>query len=78
MENKEKELKDFEVTANKMLDSLKEFLPNMEALKSLSKTKISESEQEVVDDFSKKAKGLDITELIKLKEEYLKRIDNGI
>jgi len=78
MENKEKELKDFEVTANKMLDSLKEFLPNMEALKSLSKTKISESQQEVVDEFSEKAKGLDITALIKLKEEYLKRIDNGI
>jgi len=77
-ENKEKELKDFEVTANKMLDSLKEFLPNMEALKSLSKTKISESEQEVVDEFSEKAKGLDITALIKLKKEYLKRIDNGI
>jgi hypothetical protein len=77
-ENKEKELKDFEVTANKMLDSLKEFLPNMEALKSLSKTKISEGEQEVVDEFSEKAKGLDITALIKLKEEYLKRIDNGI
>lgn len=78
MENKEKELKDFEVTANKMLDSLKEFLPNMEALKSLSKTKISESEQEVVDEFSEKLQGLDITALIKLKEEYLKRIDNGI
>ena len=78
MENKEKELKDFEVTANKMLDSLKEFLPNMEALKSLSKTKISESEQEVVDEFSEKLQGLDITALIKLKEEYLKRIDDGI
>ncbi len=78
MENKEKELKDFEVTADKMLDSLKEFLPNMEALKSLSKTKISESEQEFVDEFSEKLKGLDITALIKLKEEYLKRIDNGI
>ncbi|MBG7631681.1 MAG: hypothetical protein IZT56_14790 [Bacteroidetes bacterium] len=78
MENNEKELKDFEITCNKMLDSLKDFLPNMEALKSLSKTKISESQKEVVDEFSEKAKGLDITALIKLKEEYLKRIDNGI
>ena len=75
MENNEKELKDFEITANKMLDSLKEFLPNMEALKTLSKTKISESQQEVVDEFSEKAKGLDITELIRLKDEYLKRIE---
>ena len=78
MENNDKELKDFEITANKMLDSLKEFLPNMEALKTLSKTKISENQKEVVDEFSEKAKGLDITALIKLKEEYLKRIDNGI
>jgi len=75
MKNKDKELKDFEITANKMLDSLKEFLPNMEALKTLSKTKISESQQEVVDEFSEKAKGLDITELTKLKDEYLKRIE---
>jgi alcohol dehydrogenase YqhD (iron-dependent ADH family) len=75
MENNEKELKDFEITCDKMLDSLKEFLPNMEALKSLSKTKISESQQEVVDEFSEKAKGLDITELTKLKDEYLKRIE---
>ena len=78
MENNEKELKDFEITCNKMVDSLKDFLPNMEALKTLSKTKISESQQEVVDEFSEKAKGLDITALIKLKEEYLKRIDNGV
>jgi hypothetical protein len=78
MENNEKELKDFEITCNKMLDSLKDFLPNMAALKTLSKTKISESQQEVVDEFSEKAKGLDITALIKLKEEYLKRIDNGV
>tara|TARA_R110000803_G_scaffold207029_1_gene274681 strand:- start:401 stop:637 length:237 start_codon:yes stop_codon:yes gene_type:complete len=78
MENNEKELKDFEITCNKMLDSLKDFLPNMEALKTLSKTKISESQKEVVDEFSEKAKGLDITELIRLKEEYLKRIDNGV
>tara|TARA_R110002074_G_scaffold250980_1_gene422627 strand:+ start:184 stop:420 length:237 start_codon:yes stop_codon:yes gene_type:complete len=78
MENNDKDLKDFEITANKMLDSLKEFLPNMEALKTLSKTKISENQKEVVDEFSEKAKGLDITALIKLKEEYLKRIDNGI
>lgn len=75
MEYKDKELKDFERTANKMLDSLKEFLPNMEALKSLSKTKISEGQQEVVDEFSEKAKGLDITELKRLKDEYLKRIE---
>ena len=78
MENNEKELKDFEITCNKMLDSLKDFLPNMAALKTLSKTKISKSQQEVVDEFSEKAKGLDITALIKLKEEYLKRIDNGV
>ena len=78
MENNEKKLKDFEITCNKMLDSLKDFLPNMEALKTLSKTKISESQKEVVDEFSEKAKGLDITELIRLKEEYLKRIDNGV
>ena len=75
MENNEKELKDFEITCNKMVDSLKDFLPNMEALKTLSKTKISESQQEVVDEFSEKAKSLDITALIKLKEEYLKRIE---
>jgi len=78
MENKDKELKDFEITANKMLDSLQEFLPNMEALKSLSKTKISESQQEVVDEFSEKAKGLDISELTKLKEVYEKKLNNGL
>ena len=78
MENNEKELKDFEITCNKMLDSLKDFLPNMAALKTLSKTKISKSQQEVVDEFSEKAKGLDITALIKLKEEFLKRIENGV
>jgi len=78
MENKDKELKDFEITANKMLDSLQEFLPNMEALKSLSKTKISESQQEVVDEFSQKAKDLDIAELTKLKDEYLQKLENGV
>jgi len=78
MKNKDKELKDFEITCNKMLDSLKEFLPNMEALKSLSKTKISVSQQEVVDEFSEKAKGLDIPELTKLKDEYLQKLENGI
>ena len=71
-------LKDFEITANKMLDSLQEFLPNMEALKSLSKTKISESQQEVVDEFSQKAKDLDIAELTKLKDEYLQKLENGV
>jgi len=78
MKNKDKELKDFEITANKMLDSLQEFLPNMEALKSLSKTKISESQQEVVDEFSQKAKDLDIAELTKLKDEYLQKLENGV
>jgi alcohol dehydrogenase YqhD (iron-dependent ADH family) len=77
MENNDKELKDFERTANKMLESLQEFLPNMEALKSLSKTKISESQQKVVDEFSEKAKGLDISELTKLKEVYEKKIKDG-
>jgi hypothetical protein len=78
MENNDKELKDFERTANKMLESLQEFLPNMEALKSLSKTKISESQQKVVDEFSEKAKGLDISELTKLKEVYEKKIKDGL
>tara|TARA_R110002167_G_scaffold85996_1_gene232942 strand:+ start:2171 stop:2395 length:225 start_codon:yes stop_codon:yes gene_type:complete len=73
MEKTEKELKDFQETANKMLDSLQEFLPNMEALKNLSKNKITESQQKIVDEFSEKAKGLNIAELTKLKDEYLKQ-----
>lgn len=78
MENKDKELKDFEITANKMLDSLKEFLPNMEALKSLSNVKLDEDSKKIIDEFSQKAKDLDIAELTKLKDEYLQKLENGV
>ena len=40
MENNEKELKDFERTANKMLESLQEFLPNSTFLKGADKSDV--------------------------------------
>ena len=71
-------LKDFERTANKMLDSLQEFLPNIEALKTLAISEIDEDSKKLVDEFSEKAKDLNVTELTKLKEEYLQKIKDGI
>ena len=71
-------LKDFERTANKMLDSLQEFLPNIEALKTLAISEIDEDSKKLVDEFSEKAKDLNVIELTKLKEEYLQKLKDGI
>jgi hypothetical protein len=71
-------LKDFEKTTTEMLDGLKTFLPNIQKLKTLMDSKLDENQKEIIDEFSQKAKGLDISQLTELKEEYLKKINNGI
>jgi hypothetical protein len=71
-------LKDFEKTTSEMLDSLQTFLPGINKLKNLMDSKLTENQKEIIDEFSQKSKGLDISQLTELKEEYLKKINNGI
>ena len=71
-------LKDFEKTTSEMLDSLQTFLPGINKLKNLMDSKLDENQKEIIDEFSQKSKGLDISQLTELKEEYLKKINNGI
>jgi len=71
-------LKDFEKTTSEMLDSLQTFLPGINKLKNLMDSKLTETQKEVIDEFSQKAEGLEISKLTELKEEYLKKINNGL
>lgn len=71
-------LKDFEKTTSEMLDSLQTFLPGINKLKNLMNSKLTETQKEVIDEFSQKAEGLEISKLTELKEEYLKKINNGV
>jgi phage terminase small subunit len=71
-------LKDFEKTTSEMLDSLQTFLPGINKLKNLMDSKLTETQKEVIDEFSQKAEGLEISKLTELKEEYLKKINNGV
>ena len=71
-------LKDFEKTTSEMLDSLQTFLPGINKLKNLMDSKLTETQKEVIDEFSRKAEGLEISKLTELKEEYLKKINNGV
>jgi hypothetical protein len=63
-------LKDFEKTTSEMLDSLQTFLPGINKLKNLMDSKLTETQKEVIDEFSKKAEGLEISELTELKKVY--------
>ena len=40
-------------------------------------SKLDEDSKKIVDEFSAKSKGLEISELKKLKDEYLQKIENG-
>ena len=71
-------LKDFEKTTSEMLDSLQTFLPGINKLKNLMDSKLTDTQKEVIDEFSQKAEGLEISKLTELKEEYLKKINNGV
>lgn len=70
-------LKDLEKTTSEMLDGLQAFLPNINKLKELMNSKLDKDSKKIVDEFSEKAKGLEISELKKLKDEYLQKIENG-
>lgn len=70
-------LKDLEKTTSEMLDGLQAFLPNINKLKELMDSKLDEDSKKIVDEFSEKAKGLEISELMKLKDEYLQKLENG-
>jgi len=70
-------LKDLEKTTSEMLEGLKTFLPNINKLKDLMDSKLDEDSKKIVDEFSEKAKGLEISELKKLKDEYLQKLENG-
>jgi hypothetical protein len=70
-------LKDLEKTTSEMLDGLQAFLPNINKLKELMNSKLDEDSKKIVDEFSAKSKGLEISELKKLKDEYLQKIENG-
>ena len=70
-------LKDLEKTTSEMLDGLQAFLPNINKLKELMNSKLDEDSKKIVDEFSAKSKGLEISELKKLKNEYLQKIENG-
>lgn len=78
MKKEEEILKDFEKTTSEMLDSLQTFLPGINKLKNLMDSKLTETQKEVIDEFSQKAEGLEISKLTELKEEYLKKINNGL
>ncbi len=78
MMKEEEILKDFEKTTSEMLDSLQTFLPGINKLKNLMDSKLTETQKEVIDEFSQKAEGLEISKLTELKEEYLKKINNGV
>lgn len=70
-------LKDLEKTTSEMLDGLQAFLPNINKLKELMDSKLDEDSKKIVDEFSEKAKGLEISELMKLKDECLQKLENG-
>jgi hypothetical protein len=71
-------LKDFEKTTSEMLDSLQTFLPGINKLKNLMDSKLTETQKEVIDEFSKKAQGLEISELTELKKVYENKLNNGV
>ena len=71
-------LKDFEKTTSEMLDSLQTFLPGINKLKNLMDSKLTETQKEVIDEFSQKAEGLEISELTELKKVYENKLNNGV
>ena len=71
-------LKDFEKTTSEMLDSLQTFLPGINKLKNLMDSKLTETQKEVIDEFSQKAEGLEISELTELKKVYENKLNNGL
>ena len=77
MKDDKETLESFEKSATEMLDGLKAFLPSIEKLKTLKAVELDEDSQSIVDEFSEKGKGLSIEELLKLKEEYLQKLDNA-
>tara|TARA_R100001198_G_scaffold23719_2_gene12351 strand:- start:2303 stop:2536 length:234 start_codon:yes stop_codon:yes gene_type:complete len=71
-------LKDFEKTTSEMLDSLQTFLPGINKLKNLMDSKLTDTQKEVIDEFSQKAEGLEISELTELKKVYENKLNNGL
>ena len=78
MMKEEEILKDFEKTTSEMLDSLQTFLPGINKLKNLMDSKLTETQKEVIDEFSQKAEGLEISELTELKKVYENKLNNGV
>lgn len=78
MKKEEEILKDFEKTTSEMLDSLQTFLPGINKLKNLMDSKLTETQKEVIDEFSQKAEGLEISELTELKKVYENKLNNGL
>lgn len=78
MKKEEEILKDFEKTTSEMLDSLQTFLPGINKLKNLMDSKLTETQKEVIDEFSQKAEGLEISELTELKKVYENKLNNGV
>lgn len=77
-DNKEK-LKQFEQTANNLLDSLKAFAPSIEGMKELVDVELTDEAKTVIDEFSSKGANLDnIEDLKKLKKEYLQKLGDVI
>ena len=71
-------LKDFEKTTSEMLEGLQTFLPGINKLKTLMESKLDESEKAMIDEFSEKAKGLEISELFELKKVYENKLKDGV
>ncbi len=78
MMKEEEILKDFEKTTSEMLDSLQTFLPGINKLKNLMDSKLTDTQKEVIDEFSQKAEGLEISELTELKKVYENKLNNGL
>lgn len=71
-------LKDFEERTSEMLEGLQTFLPGINKLKELMNSKLDESQKAMIDEFSEKAKGLEISELFELKKVYENKLKDGV
>jgi len=71
-------LKDFEKTTSEMLEGLQTFLPGINKLKTLMESKLDKSQKAMIDEFSEKAKGLEISELFELKKVYENKLKDGV
>lgn len=78
MMKEEEILKDFEKTTSEMLEGLQTFLPGINKLKTLMESKLDKNQKAMIDEFSEKAKGLEISELFELKKVYENKLKDGL